>query len=317
MADRPRISIVGAGNVGAAGAAAVAMRRLGDVYLYDIVKDLAVGKAMDINQAGVFFHSDSRVTGCDRFDELADSEVVVVAAGAPRRAGMRRRDLLRENLGVLRETAANVMRFCPQAVILVVTNPAEILTSFVKEQWPEARVFGLGCSLDTVRFRFFLAESARTSIDSVNAIVIGSHDDNMIPLVRHATVGGAQAERILPAEQLERIVAHTRRAGAAIVGKLKTRGSWYAASHCIAEIVEAIIRDTRGVFPLGVCCRGEFGYDGVCLALPCAVGSNGIEKVLEIDLDDEERAALDICARTMRDAGEEVRITDSDRAPKG
>ena len=125
----------------------------------------------------------------------------------------------------------------------------------------------------------------------------------MIPLIRHATIGGAQAERILTGEQLEEVVAHTRRAGAAIVEKLKTRGSWYAASHCIAEIVEAIIRDTCGVFPLGVCCRGEFGCDGVCLALPCAVGSSGVERVLEIELDDDERAALEICAKTMRDAG--------------
>ncbi len=300
MTERPKISIVGAGNVGSAGAAAIAARRLGSVFLYDIIEDLAFGKAMDINHAGCFFHSDSRVTACRSFDELAGSDVVVIAAGAPRRAGMRRKDLLQENLGALQSTAADIMRFCPHAVVLVVTNPAESLIWFMKQQYPQMRVIGLGCTLDTVRFRFFLAEAAGVSADSVDGIVIGTHDDNMIPLVKHARIGSNRAEETLTSEQISEVVTDTRQAGAVIVGKLKTRGSYYAASCCVAEIVEAVVRDTRKVFPVGIVCDGQYGYHDTCLALPAAVGADGVSEIVIIDLDAEDRKALDFCASEIR-----------------
>jgi len=291
-----KIFIIGAGNVGSASAAAMAARRLGQIYLYDIVEDLAIGKAMDINHASPYFHSDSRVTGCNDLGALSGADVVVLAAGAPRRAGMTRKDLLAENLQALLPAGEQIMDRCPQAKVLMVTNPVDILTGLFQDRWGEMNIFGLGCSLDTLRFRFFLAEAARASVDSVSALVIGSHDDNMIPLTQHATIGGVGVRHLLTARQVERVVDQTRQAGTTIVGKLKTRGSFYAASHAIAEITEAVVRDTQGIYPLSVRCRGHYGYDETALALPCLVGADGVEKILQIDLDAGERAALDVCA---------------------
>lgn len=294
-----KIAIIGAGNVGGASAAAIAARRLGAVYLYDIVEGLAAGKAMDVNQASPFFHSDSRVVGCDSVDELADSDIVIITAGAPRRIGMARRDLLRENLSVLVSLASDIMELSPAAKILVVTNPVEPMTWHLRKQWPQMNVFGLGCSLDTLRFRFFLAEEADTSVDAISGLVIGTHDDNMIPLVEHATIGGVGITHLLSSEQIDRVVRRTREAGTSIVRRLKTRGSFYAASHTVAEIVEAIVRHTCGVFPLTVYCAGQYGYRDVCLNLPAVVGAGGVERLVEIDLDEDERQALDVCVRSM------------------
>ena len=298
----PKIFIVGAGNVGGASAAAMAARRLGHIYLYDIVPDLAAGKAMDVNHATPFFHSDCRVVGCNDLKELGDSDVVVLTAGAPRRAGMTRPDLLNENLPALLALGGQLAARCPQAKVLVVTNPADIITCIIKRQLPQLNAFGLGCSLDTVRLRFYLAEAAGASVESVSALVIGSHDDNMIPLVKHATIGGVGVAHLLSESEIRTVVEKTRNAGNDIVGKLKTRGSFYAASHTIAEVVEAVVRNTRGVFPLSVYCTGQYGYRDTCLALPCLAGTNGVEEVLEIALDPDERAALDICASSIAQA---------------
>ena len=298
----PKIFIIGAGNVGGACAAAMAARRLGQIYLHDAVPDLAVGKAMDINHATPFFHSDCRVIGCNDTEELAGSDVVVLTAGSPRRAGMTRRDLLKENLSALLELSEQAAARCPSARVLVVTNPVDILTCILKQHMPQLNAFGLGCSLDTVRLRFFLAEAAGASVESVSALVIGSHDDNMIPLVKHATVGGVGVRHLLEEAEIRRVVDRTRNAGNEIVSKLKTRGSFYAASHTVAEIVEAVVRNTRGIFPLSVCCTGQYGYRDTCLALPCLVGANGVEEVLEIELDPDERAALDFCAASVAQA---------------
>jgi malate dehydrogenase len=307
MEGQPKIAIIGAGNVGSASAAAIAARRIGDVYLYDTVPDLSLGKAMDINHAQVFFHTDCSVVGCNTFEELAGADLVVVTAGAPRRDGMKRSDLLEENLGAMVEVGSGIMRCCPHAVVLVVTNPVEILTRFLRDRWPHMKVWGLGCTLDTVRLRYFLAEAAKVSIDSVSAVVIGTHNDQMIPLVRHATIGGALAEHVLPTRRIQQAAEDTRHAGARIVQELKSRGSFYAAAQCIAEIADAMARDSHAVFPLSTHCEGEYGYRDTCLALPCAVGLRGVERIVEIDLDDEERRALDLCAVAMRDAAEAFR----------
>ncbi len=298
----PKIFIAGAGNVGSASAAAMVMRRLGRIVLYDAVADLAAGKAMDINHATPFFHSDSRVLGCNDTNELAGADVVVLAAGSPRRAGMSRADLLDENLSVLLGLGERVMADCPHAKVLVVTNPVDTLTGMLKRRWGEMNVFGLGCSLDTPRFRYFLAEEAGTSVDSVAGVVIGAHNDNMVPLVSQATIGGLRAADQLTAEQIGHVVRRTKNAGTAIVAKLRTRGSFYAASHTIAEIIEAVVRDTQAVFPLSIHCRGEYGYRDVPLALPCQVGITGVRKVLDVNLDSCERDALDACAEAMAGA---------------
>lgn len=292
----PRIGIVGAGNVGAAAAAAIGARGLPDVHLYDVVADVAVGKAMDINQASCFFQTDSRVVACASLAGLGGSDILVLTAGAPRRAGMQRKDLLRENLDVLDAICGELLPLCPGAKVLVVTNPVDILTSHLSRQWPGAAIFGLGCCLDAARFRYFLARAAGVAINSVSGTVIGTHDDHMLPLVRHATIGGLPAEAVLSLACLRGVVADTRQAGAEIVRRLKTRGSHYAASHCIAELVEAMARDLHEVFPVSVRCEGAYGYSDACLALPAKIGATGVEGIVEMPLDDAERAALDTCA---------------------
>jgi len=294
-----KISVMGAGNVGASCAAAITARRLGSVFLYDAVEDLAVGKAMDINQASPFFHSDSRVVGCNSAAELAGSDIIIIAAGAPRRDGMTRRDLLDENLGVLAALGAEAAKDSPAAKVLIVTNPVEPLTWYVRSRWPGLNAFGLGCSLDTLRFRFFLAEEARASVDSVSGLVIGTHDDNMIPLVDHAAIGGVSLRHLLSPGQIATVVARTREAGTSIVRRLKTRGSYYAASHTVAAIVEAMVRSTHGVFPLSVPCPPHYGYDGLVLNLPSIVSAGGVERIVDIDLSAEELAALDRCSRSV------------------
>ncbi len=302
----PKIFILGAGNVGAASAAAIAARRLGRVFLYDIVEDLAIGKAMDINHASPFFHTDSRVTGCNTLDQLDDADLVVITAGAPRRKGMTRADLLGENARVMDELGTEIMGRCPKARVLIVSNPVDTLTGYLKSKWPAMNVFGLGCSLDTVRLRFFLAEAAHASVDAVSALVIGTHDDNQVALVKHATIGGVGVDHLLDADTIGRVVQRTRQAGTAIVSRLKTRGSFYAASYTVAAIAEASIRDTRNVFPLSVQCTGEFGYEDICLALPAVVGTDGVQRVVPIDLTPDERDGLDVCAKSMRDAKQQI-----------
>jgi len=297
-----KISVLGAGNVGGSTAAAIATRRLGEVFLYDAVDGLAEGKAMDISHAAAHFHSISPIRGCGDLDELAGTDVFVVSAGAPRKAGMTRADLLESNLQVLRSLCETVLPASPAATVLIITNPVDVLTAQLSRDWPASVILGLGCSLDTVRLQYFLAAEAEVAVDCVDALVIGTHNNQMVPLVGHARIGGAAATTVLSPEQIQRACDNTRSAGADIVARLKTRGSFYAASYCACEIVEAIVRDTRDVFPLSVPCRGAFGYDDVTLALPCAVGHGGAERILEIDLTAEERTALDACAETVRAA---------------
>ncbi|MFW5731623.1 MAG: malate dehydrogenase [Planctomycetota bacterium] len=297
-----KISVLGAGNVGGSTAAAIATRRLGEVFLYDAVDGLAEGKAMDISHAAAHFHSISPIRGCEDLDELDGTDVFVISAGSPRKAGMTRADLLESNLQVLRELCNALLPASPDATVLIITNPVDVLTAHVAREWPERTILGLGCSLDTVRLQYFLAAEAEVAVDCVDALVIGTHNNQMVPLVGHARIGGAAASTVLSPEQIQRACDHTRSAGADIVARLKTRGSFYAASYCACEIVEAIVRDTRDVFPLSVPCRGAYGYDDVTLALPCAVGHAGAERVIEIQITAEERTALDACAETVRAA---------------
>ena len=301
------ISVMGAGNVGGACAAAIAARRLGSIRLYDIVEDLAIGKAMDINHASPFFGSDSRVRGCNRTEELAGSDIVIITAGAPRRQGMARSDLLVENLGVLDSLVAGVAEHSPSARVLIVTNPVEALTWYVRKRWPELNIFGLGCSLDTLRFRFFLAEEAHVSVDCVSAMVIGTHDDCMIPMVNHATIGGVDVNHLLTAEQIDIVIRRTREAGTSIVRRLKDRGSFYAASHTVAGIVEAMVQHTHGIFPVSVAPSAHYGGDGLVLNLPSVVGAGGVERIVDIDMDQEERAALDRCRESVGKAIDSIR----------
>lgn len=295
----PNILIIGAGSVGAFSAAVMARKQLGTIYLYDIVEDLAIGRAIDINQASPYLYTDTRVIGCNSLDDVPRADVVVITAGHARHAGMTRLDLLNKNRDVMDTLGSRINTSFPQARVLVVTNPVDILAWYLKHTWPEMNVFGLGCSLDTMRFRYFIAEAVGGSVDCSRGIVIGTHNDDMIPLVNHATVGGVPIRHLLNNETIEKVVQRTRSAGTTITQKLKVHSGYYAAAHVITQIAESIVFNRLGTFPLSVYCAGEYGYEGICLALPSVVGQQGIGRILEIDLDEEERAALNICACAM------------------
>ena len=295
----PNILIIGAGSVGAFSAAIMARKQLGTIYLYDIVEDLAVGKAIDINQASPYLYTDTKVIGCNNIDDVPGADVVVITAGHARHAGMTRLDLLHKNRDVMDTLGNRINTSFPQAKVLVVTNPVDVLAWYLKYTWPGMNVFGLGCSLDTMRFRYFIAEAVGGSVDCSRGIVIGTHNDDMIPLVNHATVGGVPIRHLLNNETIKKIVQRTRCAGTTITQKLKVHSGYYAAAHVVTQIVESIVFNRLGTFPLSVYCNEEYGYEGISLALPSVVGQHGISRVLEIDLDEEERAALNMCASAM------------------
>lgn len=304
----PKILIIGAGEVGGYCAAVMARMQLGIIYLYDIIEDLAVGKAMDINQASPYLHTDTKVIGCNDLDMIEDLEVIVITAGQARHAGMTRFDLLEKNLEIVSQLGGIISQRYECAKVLVVTNPVDVLTWYLKTKWHEMNVFGIGCSLDTMRFRYFIAEEVNGSIDCSRGIVIGTHNDNMIPLVNHASVGGVPLRHLLDDGTIKKIVERTRKAGTVITKKKRDHSGFYAASHVVTQVVESIVFNRLGVFPLSVYCRGEYGYDGICLALPAVAGQNGIERVLEIDLDDNDKVALQVCADSLKEKTQSLGI---------
>ena len=295
-----KIFIAGAGNIGASCAEVMARKQLGRVHLYDINENFALGQVMDINQASPSFGSDTPVRACSSIDELEGSDVVVISAGVARRAGMSRLDLLQQNLDIVRGIGSAVMSYCPAAKVLLITNPVDVLAWYLKDRWPSMNVFGLGCSLDALRFRFFIAEAAGVSVNSVAGTVIGLHNNSMIPLVNYATAGGVPIRRLLTGAEILSVVNKTKDAGTAIVSKLINRSGFYAASNTIAEIIESMVFNKRAVFPLSVWCRGEYGHHDICLALPAVVGEGGVHRLVVPDLDEDERRMLDACVVEMK-----------------
>jgi len=297
--NKPGILIIGAGLVGSSSAASIASRSLGTVYLYDIVKDLAMGRAMDINHFLPSRGSESYVTGCAKFEDTGPVDIIVITAGLARKAGMTRFDLLRHNAKIVSTLAPKLSSLFSNAKVLLITNPVDVLTWYFKKLCPGMQVFGLGCSLDMVRFTFFLAQAARVSTESISAMVIGTHDDNMIPLYHRATIGGIPIERIMHADDIARIIAMTRTAGSTIVNLMKEHSGHYAAGEIIARIVESISKDRGIVFPVSICLNGEYGYEDLCLALPCIIDVAGVRKIIELELSEQEKAALNMCALSI------------------
>lgn len=298
---RPRILVIGAGMVGSTSAASIAARNLGTVYLHDVMKDLAPGRAMDINHSLPSSSSDSFVIGCNTLVKAGRADIVVITAGMARTAGMTRLDLLRNNAAVIASLAPVLSSQCPDARVLLVTNPVDVLTWHLKKLCPSMHILGLGCSLDMIRLRHFIAVAANVSADCVGAMVIGTHDDNMIPLVNRACIAGTSALSLLDPEDVPEIIRKTKTAGSTIVNYMKTHSGHYAAGEIIALIVESMVLDRGMVFPVSVCLQGDYGYRDTCLALPCIVGADGIRRLIEMELDMEERAMLDICARSITD----------------
>lgn len=301
---RARVGIVGAGNVGATAAHWIVARGLADVVLVDVVDGLPQGKALDLLQATCAADAAVEVVGASRYDALRGSQVVVITAGAARRPGMSRDDLLKNNAEIVRKAAEQAVRFAPDAVVIVVTNPVDPMTWLVQRVTglPPRRVVGMAGVLDTMRFRTFIAQALKVSVRDVHGLVLGGHGDEMVPLVRYAHVGGIPVTQLLPAPTLEQIVERTRRGGGEIVELLKTGSAFYAPGAAVAEMVEAVIYDQKRVVPAIAQLNGQYGQRGVYVGVPVVLGQEGVERIIEVALDDAERAAFERSVAAVRAA---------------
>jgi len=298
-----KVAVVGAGNVGATAAQRLAEKQLArTVVMIDVVEGVPQGKALDQWQSGPIEGFDTRVLGTSGYDEAAGADLFVVTAGIARKPGMSRDDLVKTNAGIVRSVAKEIARVAPQAIVLVVSNPLDVMcyVAMRASGFPRERVLGMAGVLDTARYRMFLAEAMDVSVEDIQAMVLGGHGDTMVPLVSYTTVSGIPVSQLIPAGTLESIVTRTRNGGAEIVGFLKTGSAYYAPSAAAVQMVEAIALDKRRILPCSAWLQGEFGIRDVFCGVPCKLGRGGLERVVEITLTDAERAELLKSAEAVR-----------------
>ncbi|MDQ7820303.1 MAG: malate dehydrogenase [Armatimonadota bacterium] len=300
---RPKVSIVGAGMVGHTAAHWLAAEELADLVLVDIIEKMPQGKALDLAQALPIRGVDLTVVGSNGYEETAGSQVVVIVAGVARKPGMTREQLLDTNAGIVRGVVEQVVRYSPEAILLVVTNPLDAMTYLTCKVsgFPRHRVVGQSGALDSTRFRTFLAREVGVSVEDVHAMVIGAHTDkDMVPLPRFAHVGGVPLDHLLPAERIQAVVARTRRGGAEIT-ELMGISAFFAPGAAIAQMVEAILRDKKRLVPCSVYLDGEYGERDVCIGVPVVLGARGVERIIELPLDAQERAAFAASVAAVRE----------------
>ncbi|MFA5867901.1 MAG: malate dehydrogenase [Actinomycetota bacterium] len=299
-----RIAIIGAGNVGATASHIVVQKELANVVLVDIAAGVAKGKSMDKMQAMAIHGSHMTIHGTGDFSEIAGSSLVVVTAGFPRGPGMSRDELLKKNAAVIKSVAGHIKDYAPEAIVIVVTNPLDEMTTLGKTVTglPRARVFGMGGVLDTGRFVYFISQKFGVKPAAVKAAVIGVHGDKMIPLVNLATVDGRPIKEMVGADELAELAERTRYGGAEIISHLEKGSAFYGPGAGIAKMVEAVLHDTKETLPCSVCLEGEYGISGVCLGVPAVIGRQGIEKVVDIPLTATEAATLKESAENVRSA---------------
>jgi malate dehydrogenase len=300
---RKKITVVGAGNVGATTAHWLVSKELGDVVLVDIIEGMPQGKALDLAQAGPVEGYDSRLIGTNGYKETANSDIVVITSGIARKPGMSRDDLLNTNAGIVGSVTDEVARSSPNAIIIVVSNPLDAMAqiAFRRSGFPKNRVVGMAGILDSARMRTFLAEALNVSVENVSAFVLGGHGDTMVPLPRYSTCGGIPVTELLPKDVLDKIVDRTRNGGAEIVSLLKTGSAYYAPSAAAVEMVEAIIKDKKKILPCAAYLEGEYGINGLFVGVPVKLGARGIEEIIQINLTTEERAALQKSAAAVQE----------------
>ncbi len=293
---RAKISIIGAGNVGATTAHWCAASELGDIVLLDIpqTEGMPAGKSLDLMQASPIVGFDSNITGTNSYEDTAGSDVVVITAGLPRKPGMSRDDLLKTNAGIVGSVAGEIKATSPDALVIVVSNPLDAMVQRVYQVlgFPSNRLMGQAGILDTARYCTFLAMEIGVSVEDVQAMLLGGHGDTMVPLRSCASVGGVPVTQLISDERLEAIVERTRKGGGEIVGLLKTGSAYYAPAAATAQMVEAIIRDKKRLIPAAVLCEEQYGVGGYFVGVPIILGAGGVEKIVELDLDDDERAAF-------------------------
>lgn len=301
---RRKISIIGSGFTGATTALMLAQKELGDITLVDIPKKEGPvkGKALDMLEAGPVQRFDSRIIGTSDYKDTAGSDLVIITAGIARKPGMSRDDLVNTNAKIMTSVTKSIVAHSPDAYILVLTNPVDAMTYTVYKTsgFPKNRVFGQSGVLDTARFCTFVAEALNVSVEDVSGFVLGGHGDDMVPLLRYSYAGGIPLEKLLSQEQLEQIVARTRKGGGEIVNLLGDGSAYYAPAASLTVMAEAILKDKRRILPAIAYLEGEYGYRDMCLGVPCIIGGDGLEKVIELDLTEEERALLDKSASSVQ-----------------
>lgn len=301
--SRSKISVIGAGNVGATAALRLAEMELGDVVLVDIVEDMPQGKALDLMQMGPVVNYDSRITGTNTYDETKGSDIVIITSGLPRKPGMSRDDLLATNTNIVKQVTTEVAKHSPDAILILVTNPLDAMTyvSYKISGFPKNRVMGMAGVLDSARFRAFLSMELDVSVDNIHAFVLGGHGDDMVPLARFTTVAGIPITELLPKDKIEALIQRTRAGGAEIVKLLKTGSAFYAPGASAAEMAESIIRDKKKILPCCVYAEGEYGVKDTFVGLPVKLGSNGIEEIIQINLSNKEKEELHISAGHVKE----------------
>jgi malate dehydrogenase len=299
---RSKVTVVGAGNVGATCAQELARRDYAHVVVVDIVDNLPQGKALDLNQAGAVLGYEPTVVGSNGYEETAGSAVVVITAGVPRKPGMSRDDLVTTNEKIVGSVTEQAVAHSPDAVLIVVSNPLDAMCHVAKNVsgFPKERVFGMAGILDTARFSTFISWETGSSVKDVTAMVLGGHGDQMVPVVSATTVGGVPLTKLVPRDRVEAMVERTRKGGGELVNLIGT-SAWYAPGAAAAQMVDAIVLDEKRVLPCTAYLEGEYGIDGLYMGVPVKLGAGGIEQVVELDLTDEERGWLDESAAAVRD----------------
>jgi len=300
---RKKVSIVGAGNVGATAAHWIASKELADVVLIDVVEGIPQGKALDLLEAMPIEKRDVGVIGSNDYAASANSDIVVITAGIPRKPGMSRDDLLHTNFKIMSDVVAKVVAQSPESILIIVSNPLDAMAqaAFRQAGFNRERVIGMAGVLDSARFRTFIAAELNVSVENVTAFVLGGHGDTMVPVVRLSSVSGIPLTELIPADRLNAIVDRTRNGGAEIVKYLKTGSAYYAPAASAVEMAESILRDKKKVLPCAAYLEGEYGINGLYVGVPCKLGANGIEKIYEIALTAEEKAALHKSAASVQE----------------
>ena len=299
---RKKVSIVGAGNVGATAGQRIVDKELADVVLIDIIEGVPQGKALDLAESGPIEGYDCKLTGTNNYKDTANSDVVVITAGIPRKPGMSRDDLLKTNYDIVKGVTEQVVKNSPESIIIVVSNPldAMVQTAFKVSKFPKHRVIGMAGVLDSARFRTFIGMELNVSVENIHAFVLGGHGDTMVPMPRYSTVAGIPITELLPKETIDRLVQRTREGGAEIVSYLKT-SAWYAPASAIVDMVDAILKDRKKILPCAAYLEGEYGINGLYVGVPAKLAGRGIEQVIEINMTLEERAALQKSAAAVKE----------------
>jgi len=305
---KKKLTVIGAGNVGASVAAYASAQELADIVLVDILDGVPQGKGLDLYEATPVLGVDTRVIGTNNYEDTADSDVIVITAGIARKPGMSRDDLLSTNVKIVGEVAEKAAKYSPNAILIIVSNPldAMVYTAWKKTGFAPRKIIGMAGVLDTARFRTFIAQEIGVSVEDIHALVLGGHGDTMVPLTRYCFVGGVPVDRFISPERLEQIVQRTRQGGAEIVGLLKTGSAYYAPAASAIQMARSILLDKKRLLPVAAYLNGEFGETGIFVGVPAVLGKAGVEKVIEVDMTPEEKDAFIKSAQAVKDLVKEV-----------